>query len=542
VEIVEEDWRPLAAPERERRFAALVRADRLRGFDLARPPLLRWTLVRTGERAWRFLWSHHHALLDGWSYAALIGDFAACYEALAAGREPALPARPPYRDFIAWLSRRDPALDDDFFGAYLAGFGTSSTAPTPLAADRPAPALDTVPDPPAPATAELRLSMVETAALQAAVRARGLTLNTLAQGAWALLLGRASGERDVVFGVTVSGRPPELPGVEAILGLFINTLPARVRLPDEAPVSGWLAGLQAAQAELRQHEAAPLVRIQEVSPVARGTALFDSVLVFENYPQAAIRASALGRRITDVSVIEQTHYPLTLSVVPGGDRLLLSLGYDRARFDATTVERRLGYLQGLFATLAASLVSGLAGEGEDDTEEKLMAIGLPLSSAERQQLLREWSDAAPVGGAAGGAAPVHELFAAQAARRPDAVALVSGPRVLTYGELARRSSRMAGRLAELGVGPGLLVGLCAERSPELILGVLAILAAGGAYLPLDPAHPTERLAYTLADSGAPVLLAEEPLRERLPAGAARVIGLNALVGFGDLGGGQEAAG
>ncbi len=542
VEIVEEDWRPLAEPERERRFAELVRADRRRGFDLARPPLLRWTLVRTGERAWRFLWSHHHALLDGWSYAAFIGDFAACYEALAAGREPALPARPPYRDFIAWLSRRDPAADDDFFAAYLAGFGAGSTAPTPLATDRPAPALDTAPD---PAVAELSLSTAETAALQAAVRARGLTLNTLAQGAWALLLGRASGERDVVFGVTVSGRPPELPGVEAMLGLFINTLPARVRLPDEAPVSSWLAGLQAAQAELRQHEAAPLVRIQEVSPVARGTALFDSVLVFENYPQAALRASALGRRITEVSVIEQTHYPLTLTVVPGGDRLLLSLGYDRARFDATTVERRLGHLHGLFATLAASLRSGLAGDGE----EKLAAIGLPLSAAERQQLLREWSDAAPVGGAAGGATPVHELFAAQAARHPDAVALVSalgsaldsGNQVLTHGELARRSSRMARRLAELGVGPGMLVGLCAERSPELILGVLAILAAGGAYLPLDPAHPTERLAYTLADAGAPVLLVAEPLRQRLPAGAARVVGLHALVA-GQETAGQEAEG
>src|SRR6185369_14929046 len=148
-----------------------------------------------------------------------------------------------------------------------------------------------------------------------------------------------------------------------------------------------------------------------------------------------------------------------------------------------------------------------------DPGARLSALPL-LGEVEQQQLLREWSDAAPV---AGGFTPLYELFAAQAARRPDAVALVCGDQSLTYGELARRSSRMARRLAELGVGPGMLVGLCAERSPELILGVLAILAAGGAYLPLDPAHPMERLAYTLADSGAPLLLAEESLGERLPA-------------------------
>src|SRR6185369_12129715 len=204
--------------------------------------------------------------------------------------------------------------------------------------------------------------------------------------------------------------------------------------------------------------------------------------------------------------------------------------YNVDLFDAPTMVRLLDHWRALLAGVVA------------DSGSRLSALS-PLGAAERQQLLREWSDAAPAGvgtGGVSGTVPVHELFAAQAARRPDAVALVAGDQVLTYGELARRSSRMARRLADLGVGPGMLVGLCAERSPELILGALAILAAGGAYLPLDPAHPKERLAYTLADAGAPILLAEERLHERLPADAARVVGLHALASL--EAGGEEVAG
>ncbi len=485
--IVEQDWRGMVADESERRFAELARADRCRGFDLGRPPLMRWTLVR-GEGGWRFLWSHHHALLDGWSYAALIGDFAVAYEALAGGGEPALRTRPPYRDFIAWLAERDPAADDDFFRAALGGF----TAPTPLAADRPPGAAPVMED------AVLRLGVAATAALRAAARAAGLTASTLAQGAWALLLGRLAASDDVVFGATVAGRPPELPGVEAMIGLFINTLPVRVRLAGSMggeSAAVWLARLQAEQAALRQHEPAPLVRVQGVSEVPRGTQLFESMLVVENYPhEAALRGSALGRQITGFQAIEQTHYPLSLAVVPGED-LVLRLGYDRSRFDRTTVLRRLGHLGRALAGLAAALASGTG----------LAEIEL-LADAERQQALVEWNDTAVSYPAA---ASLQTLFEERVRAAPGAEAVRFGTVSWTYAELDARANRLARRLRALGVGPESRIGIAAERGAELVAAMLAVIKAGGAYVPLDPELPAERRAYLLADSRVRTLVARD---------------------------------
>ncbi|HSS48320.1 MAG TPA: condensation domain-containing protein, partial [Thermoanaerobaculia bacterium] len=481
VEVVlrHEDWRGLPALGRESRRAELLRTDRRAGFDLARAPLMRWTLIRTGEHDYEFLWSHHHILLDGWSFSAIAGEFLAGYEALRSGREPEPARHLPYRQYIAWLERKDSAASEQYWRQALAGF----TEPTSLAA------LGRHGSGPRGSFAyEARLSPSMTAALSAQARRHRLTLNTLTQGAWGVLLGRYSAQQDVVFGATVSGRPPDLPGVDAMVGLFINTLPVRLAVPGQTPVLSWLEDLQRRQAELRQYEHSPLVQVQSWSEVPRGRELFDSILVFENYPrEAAMRREGLSLRVAEVRSFEQTSYPLTVTAAPG-EEMVLSIDSDRVYFDEVVVLRLVAHLRNLVESLASP---------PDEAGWRLSDLPL-LSAAERHQLLWGWNDTA----AGVREQCVHELFERQAEATPDALAVVAGGERCSYRELNVRANRLAHRLRRLGVGPEVLVGLCLERSLDLIVAVLAVLKAGGAYLPLDPVHPAERLALMLSEAGA----------------------------------------
>ncbi|HEX2188606.1 MAG TPA: amino acid adenylation domain-containing protein, partial [Longimicrobiaceae bacterium] len=357
---------------------------------------------------------------------------------------------------------------------------------------------------------DLLLPPERTRALQEQARGWGVTMSTLVQGAWALLLARYAGEEDVVFGATVSGRPPELAGVEEMVGLFINTLPVRVRLPGEATLREWLGTLQKEQVEAREHEHAPLVEVQRWSELPAGEGLFETLVVFENYPvdeavgQAADRLG--GLRVRPTGGVEQTNYPLTLTAQAGA-RLKAEIRYDRALVEAEAAERLGGHLETLLDSLAA------------DPLRRIAEVSL-LSAAERARVVGEWNRTAA-------AYPrercIHELFADQAARTPGAVAVVSGGDALTYAELERRSDRLARRLAAVGVRPETPVGVCLERGADMVVALLGVLKAGGAYLPLDPSYPAERLAYMLGDSGAPVLLTQSSLAGALPAfGGARL--------------------
>ncbi|MES1244271.1 MAG: amino acid adenylation domain-containing protein [Acidobacteriota bacterium] len=485
-----QDWRGLPPENVEDRLAELERADRLRGFDLSRAPLMRWTLVRTGEAEHWLLWSQHHLLLDGWSLSAVTGNLLEAYRALRSGREPRAERRRPHRDYIAWLESRDLSETESFWRRTLSGW----SEPTPL------------PESPIRKTGrgrrELRLPVVESARFQAQARAHQLTLNTLVQAAWGLLLGRMAGTEDVVFGATVSGRPAELPGVETMVGLFINTLPVRLRL-DSSALLPWLRELLSSQAELRQHEHSPLVKVQAWSEVPRGRALFESILVFENYPiDAAMRQGGGGENglgIVEVRSREQTNYPMTLDVSPTAE-LMLALNFDRSRFDEASVGRMLGHLE--------SLLTGMTRALEAGGDAALSALSL-LNDAERHQLLVDWNDTA----CDLSREPVHERFARQAARTPEAVALSFGDETLSYEELDRRSNRAAHALRRRGVVPGAIVGLSLERSLEMVVGLLGIWKAGGAYLPLDPVYPPERLSFLKEDAGVEVVLTREILTE-----------------------------
>jgi amino acid adenylation domain-containing protein/non-ribosomal peptide synthase protein (TIGR01720 family) len=492
------DWRGVPPAEQEANLQTWLLQDRSRGFVLFEPPLMRLTLFRMTDRAYHFVWSHHHIILDGWSHPLVLEEARRLYAAIARGQDLSLPAPRPYRDHIAWLQRQDVVKAEPFWRARLQGI----RAPTPLPLDRGAGRR------PGPnyrvEHRERRLSEEHTAPLRALARRLQVTMNTLVQGAWALLLSRYSGLEEVVYGTTVSGRPHELEGVERMVGLFINTLPMRVPVPVDEPLQAWLKRLHASQFEMQQYEYSPLVQVQAWSEVPAGTPLFESLFVFENYPSQGggpqrQRGGSQQPRRQIQAPADRTNYPLAL-LVGAGQGLNLRLIYDTSRFDAATISQLLERLQVVLTAMA------------DDPDSRLGDLPL-MSAIERHYVLVGWNEthAPPVG-----PATAAELFEVQAARTPEAVAAVFGDRTLTYVQLSQMANRLARRLRALGVGPDVAVGLCVERSLEMIVGLLGILKAGGAYVPLDPEYPRERLAFMLQDAHAPVLLTQERLLSILP--------------------------
>ncbi|MEV7601136.1 amino acid adenylation domain-containing protein [Kitasatospora sp. NPDC089797] len=500
------DWRELTDAEQREAERRLLAEDRATPLDLTAAPLMRLTLVRLSADSVRVVCAFHHVLLDGWSTFTLLARTYDVHAALAAGREPELPDHRPFRDYVAWLERQDHGAAEAYWREALAGF----PAPTPL------PALRRTADGQgagADGTLARRLPAPAAERLHDFARRHRLTVNTVLQGAWALLLARHAGEPDVVFGATVSGRPTDLPGADTMVGMLINTLPVRVRVEESARVTDWLADLQQRQVEDRQYEYAALPQIQAWSELARGTALFRTLLVFENYPVDERAAQTHGLRVRELQGTIAAHYPLNL-IAYGGDGLAYTLAYDTALYDPATVTRLADRLDALLAGLAAG----------DDT--RLADLSM-LVDGEADLTLRRWNDTArelPESG-------LPALFEAAVAAHPDRVALShQAPdgqrRELSYRELSEQADRLAHHLLALGAGPDRLVGVCLERGPRAITALLAVLKAGAAYVPLDPDYPADRLGYMVEDTGMRLLITEERLRDRLPGTAARLVDLD----------------
>ncbi len=464
------EWREIPAHEDLERF---LDADRRRRFDLASPPLVRAALRhRDGERH-TFVLTTHHLLLDGWSMPVLIEELFALY----AGR--ALPPATPYRDFLDWLSTRDSRASEAAWRALL----SSVDGPTLVGgADRRGSAAARH-----RLTAELDEAI--SARVDAVARQHGLTANVIVQLAWAVLLGALTGRDDVVFGATVSGRPAELPGSERIVGLLINTIPVRVRLDPRLSVAESLAELRAQQLSMLDHQHADLTRLQSIAGHAE---LFDTVVVFENYPvdEDRLRDLVPGLELRDVQGRDGTHYPLTLIAMPGDGRLRLRLDHSTDLFDEEGARRLLDRLGALLDRITAR------------PEARLGQLGLLLPDEQEVPADRE-------------AEPVHgtlpALFEEQVRRRPAAPALTCGETTLSYGELNARANRLARLLVERGAGPERLVALVLGRSTDLVVAVLAVLKSGAGYLPLDPAHPEERVRQVLTDAAPVLVVTGEPL-------------------------------
>ncbi|TMR17377.1 amino acid adenylation domain-containing protein [Nonomuraea turkmeniaca] len=426
-----------------------------RPFDPAQAPLLRFALVRTGGDTSRLVIIHQHLLLDGWSRGPLLAELSALYEGVTPE-----PAR-PYRDHLAWLAGQDAQATEEVWRGALADLAEPTLV---------APA-DAAREPLRPEAEELLLDSGRTARLTALARARGITVNTFLQTAWALLLSRLTGRDDVVFGATVSGRPAALQGVESMIGLFINTVPVRVRLDPAEPLPRLLARVQAEQAALMEHQHASLADIQRTAGLGE---LFDTLLVFENHPDEPTGDDGLP--ITDLEGRDATHYPLTLVAEPG-ERLHLALSYRADLFSGATARNLLERL--------ALILDALTGERP----------GLDLlTEQERERLDTGWNATArPVP-----ATTLPALFSAQAARTPDAPALILDDSRLTYRELDTRVEALARRLAGAGAGPDRIVAVDLPRSIDLIVALLAVHRSGAAYLPLDPDLPAARREAMLA--------------------------------------------
>ncbi|PSJ30105.1 hypothetical protein B7P34_03670 [Streptosporangium nondiastaticum] len=456
----------------------LLTEDRTRRFDPARPPLLRFTLIHTGPGRHHLVFTHHHLLLDGWSLPILMRELFALYAQNSAdGDDTALPPPVPYRTYLIWLAAQDHDAAKKAWQEALSGV----EEPTLLATAR------RIPSSVAPDVLPVTLPEETTSALVKAARDHGLTPNTVVQGAWGVLLGRLLGRNDVVFGGVVSGRDPEIAGIEHMVGLFINTLPVRVRWDETESWAEFLIRLQDEQSELLEHRHLGLTEIQQLT---RMRELFDTTTVFENYPLDASAWERTGSelRVRNVSASDGTHYPLSLAVIPGR-RLHLRLKHRpdlMERDEAEAIAARLRMLLEAVAADPGSLV------GQSDV----------LTAEERRRLLVEWNDTArPVP-----AANLPELFQEQVTRTPDRPAVLFEDTTLSYAELNALANRLAHHLIAQGVGPEDVVAVMLPKSAELLVALLAVLKAGAAYLPLDPAHPSDRLSLVLGDMRTAMVL------------------------------------
>ncbi|AZE62385.1 non-ribosomal peptide synthetase [Pseudomonas synxantha] len=492
------DWSADPQDEQEPRLQALLKAEREAGFDLLNQAPFHLRLIRVGEARYWFMMSNHHILIDAWCRSLLMNDFFDIYMALGEGREAQLATPPRYRDYIAWLQRQDLNEARQWWQHNLQGFERA----TPIPSDRPflrehagGSGGMVVGD------CYTRLDAHDGAQLRELAQAHQLTVNTFAQAAWALVLRRLSGERDVLFGVTVAGRPVDMPQMQRTVGLFINSIALRVKLPEDdqrCSVRQWLSALLDSNMQLREYEYLPLVTIQEHSELPKGQPLFDSLFVFENAPvEVSVLDRAQSLNATSDSGRTHTNFPLTAVCYPGDD-LGLHLSYDQRYFDESTVQSMLGE----FKRLLLALVQGFHGDMAE----------LPLIAEQEREFLVNGCNQSKR------SYPLErsyiELFEEQVAQHPQRIAARCLDQQWSYDELNRRSNGLGHALVAAGVGLDQPVALLAERNLDLLGMIIGSFKAGAGYLPLDPGLPSQRLSRIIDLSRTPLLVCTEACREQ----------------------------
>ncbi len=454
--------------------------------DLTDQPAFRVALIRTGEQRHRLVLTNHHVVMDGWSLPILLREIFAGYHGYR------LPAAVPYRRFVTWLAGRDLEAARTAWAQVLSGVDTPTlVSPRTGSGDR--------------GVKSLALSAETTLAVGELARARHTTVNVVLQAAYAQLLMQLTGRHDVVFGTAVSGRPTDVPGADTMVGLMINTVPVRATATATTTAADLLDELQSAHNRTLDHQHLSLAEMHRIAGQDR---LFDTLFAYENYPLGAAASGGVGElTITEFSSHEQNHYPLTVQAMPG-DELGLRVEYDTDAFDAAAVDALVERFERVLVAMTTAPTGRLSSVNLLDAEEhsRLDRIGNRAAEADSPAL-----------------ASIPELFAAQADRTPDAVALTAAGRSLTYRELDEASNRLAHLLIGHGAGPGQTMAVLFPRSVDAVVTILAVLKTGAAYLPIDPALPAERLAFLLSDAAPTVALTTADLAGRLDGFAGAVL-------------------
>ncbi len=485
-----EDWRSKTAMDQEKEFEKILSMERQQGFDLAKPPLVRVSLFQTGDNSYKFLWNNHHLLFDGWSMPVIFKDVFTYYEMFRLGKELPLPATRPFRDYIGWLQKQDMNAANIFWSNKLKGF----YAPTPLGFK------ESQNEHQGYGTIHFEIEKENTEKLTLLANSAHVTLNTIIQAAWSIILGRYSNETDVVFGATVSGRPPEIPDVESMVGLFINTLPVRVDLSVDLTVNDLLKNIQHEGVELRDYEFSPLAEIQRWSNIENNAELFNSIIVFENYPiEKSMQEQKISISASDFNSFEQTNFPLTLAVA-ARDSMHVQFAYQQSLFSKQGIEN-------IFERLKNILLAFV-----ENPNKKISSVSL-LSQDEKSHILDDFNQSpffsTPT--------TIIEMFENVVKELPEKAALVfyepgyNNPSELTYNTLNIKVNQFAHYLLDQGVGLEKKVAISINPSFEMIIAILATLKAGGAYIPIDPEYPSERIDYILENSEIDILITQKSL-------------------------------
>ncbi|QNK64693.1 non-ribosomal peptide synthase/polyketide synthase [Pedobacter sp. PAMC26386] len=466
---------------------------KLEGFDFTVAPLMRITLTRLDDNRYRLLWNFHHMLLDGWSSPVLLEKLLLAYEALAAGNPLPVIAKDNYEDYIRYTERRDKEEEELYWRGYLKGISEGCLLPFVSTTVNRTKGIGEYRE------QSLVLNAAFTAQLSRFAQRHRVTVNTLMQGVWAYLLYRYTGRPDVVYGVTVSGRPEDLPGVERAVGMYINTLPLYTVIDSSAGIVQWLQELQISQLQSREYQHTPLNVTQRWAMVEGD--LFDSLLVFENYPVSKVVSdSSDDVELQNAEMREQTNYPLSL-IVSSGATINVVFSYNSTLLEDTYVTAISAHVEQVLRQMLVQETGALS------------AIEL-LTAGEQEQLLNVFNATETV--------YPHDktaidIFETQVLLNPLAVAIVFEDQVYTYQELNERSNQLAGYLRSKGVVTDTLVPVCLERSAEMAVAILGILKAGGAYVPVDPGYPDERISFMLEDTNASVIVTTSELKAKIVA-------------------------